>query len=94
MRVLLGNGDVVDLGGKVVKNVAGYDVPRLMLGSWGAYGVILDVTLKLHSRSVCDAKAQEPKPFSPDEWHRRLKQAFDPENVLNPWLISTHPGVS
>jgi glycolate oxidase len=89
MRVLLGNGDVVELGGKVVKNVAGYDVPRLMLGSWGGFGVILDATFKLHSRQTCfDRALANVEPFTPNVWHRKLKEAFDPANVLNPWLFA------
>jgi FAD/FMN-containing dehydrogenase len=88
MRVLLPNGDIAELGGKVVKNVAGYDVARLLLGSWGAYGLILDVTMKLHSRPVCDGAAGAPKPFTPNDWHRRLKKALDPDNLLNSWLFA------
>lgn len=89
MRVLLADGQVVDLGGKVVKNVAGYDVPRLMIGSWGAFGVILELTFKLYSRppKIFWAVNPEPKPFVPDDWHRKLKQAFDTDNRLNPWLF-------
>src|SRR5581483_9318247 len=90
MTVLLADGSVVELGGKVVKNVAGYDVPRLMLGSWGAFGIILDATLKLYSRPQrCEGAVDPaPKPFVPGVWHRRLKTAFDPGNLLNPWLFA------
>ncbi|MBI4060422.1 MAG: FAD-binding protein [Elusimicrobia bacterium] len=87
MRVLLSNGEVVELGGKVVKNVAGYDLPRLLLGSWGTYGVILEVTMKLHARAVAvPAALPEPKPprFSP--LALRVRRAFDLEGRLNPWL--------
>ena len=86
MRVLLSNGDVVELGGKVVKNVAGYDLPRLMLGSWGTFGVILEVTLKLHARpvDVPEALAKAPPKLSP--WALKVRKAFDPEGRLNPWL--------
>ncbi|WP_214096208.1 FAD-binding oxidoreductase [Candidatus Methylacidithermus pantelleriae] len=47
MTVLLGNTQVVRLGGKVVKNVAGYDLHRLFVGSGGSLGVILEVTFKV-----------------------------------------------
>lgn len=88
MTLLLGDGSVVELGGKVVKNVAGYDVPRLVLGSWGAYGVILELTLKLFSRPVPAGPFEPaPKPFAPSRAHLLLKPAFDPENRLNPWLF-------
>lgn len=41
------NGDVVAFGGKTVKNVSGYDMTKLMIGSWGALGVITEITTKL-----------------------------------------------
>ncbi|TBR23290.1 FAD-binding protein, partial [bacterium] len=47
MRLLLSDGTVCEVGSPVVKSVAGYDVPRLLLGSWGTLAVVLDVTLKL-----------------------------------------------
>ena len=47
MRVVQSNGIVVKSGGKVVKNVAGYDLNKLYLGSFGTLGVITEVSLKL-----------------------------------------------
>jgi len=89
MRVLLGNGDVIELGGKTVKNVAGYDLQRLLLGSWGGYGIILDATLKAYSAPVeLPQELPAPLPFKPSDWHRRLKKAFDPDGHLNPWLFT------
>lgn len=46
-RVLTGDGRVLRFGGEVMKNVAGYDVSRLMAGSLGILGVLLDVSLKV-----------------------------------------------
>ena len=43
-----GRGDVIRGGGKVVKNVAGFDLSRLLTGSWGTLGVITEVTLRLY----------------------------------------------
>ncbi len=89
MRLLLADGSVVELGGKVVKNVAGYDAPRLVLGSWGTLGVILDVTFKIYGRPQEKLSADPaPKPFTPGPWHRAIKRAFDPKNLLNPWLFA------
>lgn len=45
-----GGGDYVRSGGRVVKNVAGFDLTRLLIGSWGTLGVITDVTLRLRAR--------------------------------------------
>ncbi|HMH52357.1 MAG TPA: FAD-binding oxidoreductase [Candidatus Acidoferrum sp.] len=47
MTVIAADGSVVRAGGKVVKNVAGYDLPKLFVGSYGTLAVIVDVTVKL-----------------------------------------------
>ena len=47
MRVVQSSGTVVKSGGKVVKNVAGYDLNKLYLGSFGTLGVITEISLKL-----------------------------------------------
>ena len=47
VRVLTGDGRVLRFGGEVMKNVAGYDVARLMAGALGILGVLLDVSLKV-----------------------------------------------
>jgi glycolate oxidase FAD binding subunit len=46
-RVINGKGDVLKFGGEVMKNVAGFDVSRLMVGSRGTLGVILEASLKV-----------------------------------------------
>ena len=47
MRVVQSNGTVVKSGGKVVKNVAGYDLNKLYVGSFGSLGIITELTFKL-----------------------------------------------
>jgi glycolate oxidase FAD binding subunit len=47
MRVALGDGRLVKSGGKVVKNVAGYETHKLHIGALGTLGVIVEVTLKV-----------------------------------------------
>ena len=42
-----GRGEVLSFGGQVMKNVAGYDVSRLLVGSLGVLGVICEVSLKV-----------------------------------------------
>jgi glycolate oxidase FAD binding subunit len=54
VRVLTGDGRVLRFGGEVMKNVAGYDVARLMAGSLGILGVLLDVSLKVLPRPAAD----------------------------------------
>lgn len=50
VRMLDGRGTELSFGGRVMKNVAGYDVSRLMAGSLGTLGVILEVSLKVLPR--------------------------------------------
>ena len=45
--LLNGQGEVLSFGGQVIKNVAGYDVSRLLAGSLGTLGVILEVSIKV-----------------------------------------------
>jgi glycolate oxidase FAD binding subunit len=49
-----GRGEIVRAGGKVVKNVAGFDLSRLLTGSWGTLGVITEVTVRLYARPKVD----------------------------------------
>ena len=46
-RILSGVGDDLRFGGRVIKNVAGYDVSRLMVGAMGTLGVLLDLSFKV-----------------------------------------------
>ena len=48
VTLVTGDGRLLRLGGKVVKNVAGFDLLKLALGSWGTLGVITSVTTRLH----------------------------------------------
>ena len=47
VKLLSATGEVLSFGGQVMKNVAGYDVPRLIAGSLGTLGVVLEVSLKV-----------------------------------------------
>jgi glycolate oxidase FAD binding subunit len=46
-RIALADGTVARAGGRVVKNVAGYDLNKLLVGSFGTLGVIVEATLKV-----------------------------------------------
>jgi glycolate oxidase FAD binding subunit len=48
MTIVLADGTIAKSGGKVVKNVAGYDLHKLMTGSFGTLGVITEVNFRLH----------------------------------------------
>jgi glycolate oxidase subunit GlcD len=47
MKVVLADGSLIKMGGRVVKNVAGYDLCKLFTGSYGTLGVIVEVNFKL-----------------------------------------------
>lgn len=91
MRVLLADGSVCDLGAKTVKSVAGYDVPRLLLGSWGTLAVVLEVALELTAvRPPAPAAGDAPRPPRMGTRHRRLKHGLDPHGLLNPWYAQRY----
>jgi glycolate oxidase FAD binding subunit len=48
MTIVRADGTIARGGGKVVKNVAGFDVPKLMIGSFGTLAMIASVTLRVH----------------------------------------------
>ncbi|HUF47971.1 MAG TPA: FAD-binding oxidoreductase, partial [Vicinamibacterales bacterium] len=55
MKVATPEGVLVKSGGKVVKNVVGYDLNKLHIGGLGTAGVMVEVTLKVHPRPAAEA---------------------------------------
>lgn len=99
MTVVLGNGDIIRPGGKVVKNVAGFDLTRLMIGAWGTLGVITEITLRVRSRTMRrDAIAHMRRQMPGSHGYRdplivnakiahALRLRFDPFGILNPGIM-------
>jgi glycolate oxidase FAD binding subunit len=54
IEVLAGTGELLQFGGRVMKNVAGYDVSRLMTGAMGTLGVLLSVSLRVAPRPALE----------------------------------------
>ncbi len=72
-KLLDGKGDVLTFGGQVMKNVAGYDVSRMLAGSLGTLGLLLEVSVKVL-----------PRPFA--ETTLRLEMSeIDAIRRLNEW---------
>ena len=57
MTVILSDGTIAKSGGKVIKNVAGYDLAKLFAGSYGTLGLIASVSVRLHPLPVRSATA-------------------------------------
>ena len=57
ITVALSDGTIARAGGKVIKNVAGYDLAKLFTGSFGTLGVILSVSVRLHPLPQTSATA-------------------------------------
>ncbi len=53
-RIINGRGEVLHFGGEVMKNVAGYDVSRLMCGAMGTLGLLLDISIKVLPRPATE----------------------------------------
>jgi FAD/FMN-containing dehydrogenase len=60
LRVALADGTIIKSGGKVVKNVAGYDLAKLFIGGGGSLGVIVEAGFKLRPLPERTAFAQRP----------------------------------
>lgn len=58
MEILDGSGQHLEFGGQVIKNVAGYDVSRLMVGALGTLGVLLTASLKVLPRPQAELTLQ------------------------------------
>jgi len=54
MKAVLGDSQLIKAGGRVVKNVAGYDLCKLFTGSFGSLGVITQLTFKLRPRPAVE----------------------------------------
>jgi glycolate oxidase FAD binding subunit len=83
IQLLRADGTVARAGGKVVKNVAGYDLMRLLCGSWGSLGLITELTLRTYPlpRQRSGLLVQGPAPALEQLRCRMLQAALIPQRL-------------
>jgi len=62
IEAVAGSGELIRGGGRVVKNVAGFDLTRLMVGAWGTLGILTEVSVRLRGLPEQDATVAFPVP--------------------------------
>ena len=67
-RVVLPNGDLIRTGGRTMKNVAGYDMTKLFIGSFGTLGVVTEVTFRTFALPEATAASAFAHPSVEDAW--------------------------
>ncbi len=86
-----GDGMLVQGGGRVVKNVAGFDLVRMTIGAWGTLGAIVGATVRLRARPAIDQTFVLEAPVDLSPWLDRLRAApLEPlaMELLNPILAA------
>jgi glycolate oxidase FAD binding subunit len=78
-KIINGRGELMQFGGQVMKNVAGYDLSRLMVGAQGTLGVLLELSLKVLPK----AETETTLAFEID--------AAAGHKVLRGWISDGHP---
>lgn len=89
-KIINGKGEILNFGGQVMKNVAGYDVSRLMVGAMGTLGLLLEISIKVLPAPPAEICLSQTR--SPDDALRFMRTlasqnlpltglAYDGENV-------------
>ena len=87
VQIINGKGDLLNFGGQVMKNVAGYDVSKLLVGSMGRLALVTQISLKiLPQRIVKQFQLKQPQRHKASElslnFESKLKKVFDPYEVF------------
>ncbi|CAC9438835.1 Glycolate dehydrogenase (EC, FAD-binding subunit GlcE [uncultured Gammaproteobacteria bacterium] len=86
VQIINGTGVLLNFGGQVIKNVAGYDVARLLVGSKGQLAMVTQISFKVmpdtYVGKLNAAVKLENKSVLRTEIEQKLKQVFDPRGVF------------
>ncbi len=87
VKVIDGRGQILNFGGQTMKNVAGYDVSRLLVGSAGKLAIICEISFKVIPKaylgSIEHVALQTPLPSAAKtKIEQGLKTVFDPDNLF------------
>ncbi|BAS68154.1 MAG: FAD-binding protein [Gammaproteobacteria bacterium] len=86
VQIIDGNGELLNFGGQVIKNVAGYDVARLLVGSKGRLAIITQISFKVLPSTYVGKLSPPIKNKSSSTLHneieQKLKFVFDPRGIF------------
>ena len=86
-QIINGKGELLNFGGQVMKNVAGYDVSKLLVGSMGRLALVTQISLKILPQRIAKQFQLKPPPKHKVSeinlnFESKLKKVFDPYGVF------------
>jgi glycolate oxidase FAD binding subunit len=87
VQIINGKGELLNFGGQVMKNVAGYDVSKLLVGSMGRLALVTQISLKILPKRIAKQFQLKPPPKHQVSeinlnFESKLKKVFDPYGVF------------
>ena len=87
VQIINGKGELLNFGGQVMKNVAGYDVSKLLVGSMGRLALVTQISLKILPEKIAKQYQLRPPPKQKVSeinlnFESKLKKVFDPYGVF------------
>ena len=87
VQIINGKGELLNFGGQVMKNVAGYDVSKLLVGSMGRLALVTQISLKILPEKIAKQYQLKPPPKQKVSeislnFESKLKKVFDPYGVF------------
>ena len=87
VQIINGKGELLNFGGQVMKNVAGYDVSKLLVGSMGRLALVTQISLKILPQRLAKHFQLKPSPKHKASelslnFESKLKKVFDPYEIF------------